>query len=661
MRIPWRRLLAILAVVTPLAVGAFLLWSKTRDLSRYQARLVEHVRQVTGRELNARVPLHVLYSREPALVAEGVTLTNAPWGSRPELARVAKLTMFLDPASLFFGEVKVGRMLMEGADIIVERNEAGDANLEMLPPVEGSGPHAGENRSLRVRPNPAFPWINTVEVRNSTLTVLQGPGRPPVVLDIATGTMKSPAPNQPLQIDVRVAAPQSAALQLTGTAGTFEGWMRGLPGTIDVQGVFGGGKIAIKGGIGLKGTNLVITSDGPDIAAFGPYVHLPVPSGGPYTASAKASTVRTNFKVEVTQLKVGESDLTGEVLFRIDRNGVPTAAINVEANKIDLAGLRAPPPTSNQPTPASPRLAPALAYRADWLGRSTLQVTARVGELTGLSSKLTNGSVTLVSGETRFTLRAAASMGQGSAGFDLVYDPAGRLGQATFTANASKVPIQDLSSLLGFDVGLKDGLADIDIKLRGSGRSTRDALNVASGAIDIAVAKGAWPLDGLSGWPAETQRLLGGTEGGVPFNCFAGRFDVSGGVANLRRLVIDTPRSTIVGGGFLHLRSEAWELILLPEARDTAGASLAVPLRLKGGTGRTTIGALEPGLTRLVVGGGVVPSLVGTFNQIAKTPNANACALMAPRVEGVRPGLRAQMPTPSAELRGGRRPAPAPR
>jgi hypothetical protein len=57
-----------------------------------------------------------------------------------------------------------------------------------------------------------------------------------------------------------------------------------------------------------------------------------------------------------------------------------------------------------------------------------------------------------------------------------------------------------------------------------------------------------------------------------------------------------------------------------------------------------------------------VPSLVGTLAQIARQPNINACALMAPRVEGLRPGLRAQLPVPSADLRAsGRRPAPAPR
>jgi len=280
-----------------------------------------------------------------------------------------------------------------------------------------------------------------------------------------------------------------------------------------------------------------------------------------------------------------------------------------------------------------------------------------VGEVTGFTGKITNGSVTVVSSATRYAFRAAASIGAGSAGFDLVYDPAGRNGMATLTATTSHVSLEDLSGLLGLDTGLKDSVADIDLRLRGGGRSTDAALNVMTGSIDFAVAKGTWPRDGVAGWPIETQRLLGGSDGGVPFNCIGGRFEVSGGVANLRRLVIDTPRATIVGGGFVHPRSETWEMILEPEARDAQGAQLASPLRLKGGTGRPTTGALEPALTKLIIGAGTVPSLTGTLNTIARQQGVNACATMAPRVEGMRPGLRAQLPTPSGDVRGNRRPA----
>jgi hypothetical protein len=668
MRVPWRRLTWLLVAAVPIAAVVGVVWVATRDLSRYQARLTEQIRKVTGRELAARVPLAVKLGSEPAMVAEGVTLSNAPWGSRPDLARVRKLTLFIDPVALFLGEIRIGRILLEGADILVERNDVGDTNLEMLPPPDGSGPHPGEHRSLRLRTAPAFPWISTIEVRDSILTIVEGAGRPPVVLEVPAATFRSSAPNQPLQVEGRFAAPQATPFDLTGTAGSFDGWMRSVPGNIDLQGGFGGGKIAIKGGVGVKGTTVQINSEGPDISAFGPYIHLPVPAGGPYVLSAKAATLRGAFKVDVTTLKVGSSELTADAWFRVDRKGTPTVTVNADVSRLDVGELRAPPTAPvpvGAPSPAQPRLVPTLPFAATWLGRSTLSATVRLGEVVGLGSKMQNASITLASGETRFAFRAAATVGGGSAGFDLVYDPTGRIGQAILTASANRVPLGDLSSLLGFDLGLRDAVADIDLRLRGGGRNTRDALNSASGSVDIVVTKGSWPRDQLASWPAETQRLLGGSDAGVPFNCIAGRFDVSGGIASLRRLVVDTPRATMVGGGYVQLRTEAWEFILAPEARDKQNAALASPLRLKGGSGGPTSGTLEPNLTRLIIPGGVVPSLVAQITQASRQTGVNPCAAMAPRVDGLRPGLRAQLPVPSVDQRqrSGRPPVktPAPR
>src|SRR5262245_59108302 len=217
MRVPWRRLTWILVAAVPVAAVAGVIWVGTRDLSRFQGRLTEQVRKVTGRELAAKVPLSVKLGTEPAMVAEGVTLSNAPWASRGDLARVRRLTLFLDPAALFLGEVRIGRVLLEGADILVERNEVGDTTLDMLPPPDGSGPHPGENRSLRMRTAPAFPWITSIEVKDSVLTVAEGQGRPPVAIEIPSATFKSPAPDKPLQVEGKFGAPQATPLELTGS------------------------------------------------------------------------------------------------------------------------------------------------------------------------------------------------------------------------------------------------------------------------------------------------------------------------------------------------------------------------------------------------------------------------------------------------------------
>jgi AsmA family protein len=662
MRVPWRLVMWALIVALPIGSASIFLWLKTRDLSRYQNRLVEQVRKATGRELAARVPLHVVLGREVALVAGDVTLSNTSWASRPELAKVRQATMFLDPFRLLLGEAKVSHLVLEGADILVERNEAGDTNLEMLPPPDGSGPRPGDNRSLKIMPNPPFPWIALIDVRDSVLTIADGGGRPPVVLDIASGSLQATAANQTLQVEGRFGAPQAARLELAGTAGSFDGWIRGLPGNIDLQGSLGDGKISIKGSIGVKGTNLQIGAQGPDVAVFSPYIHVPLPSSGPYSLAAKASTLRGNLKIEVPSLKAGESEVSGDALFHPDRQGVPNVTVNIDAAKIDAAGLHAAPaaaPATADATPERRGFLPSMPFSVNWLGRPVVSVTVRVGEVSGLAEKVTNASITLVSTPTRYAFRAAATVGAGSAGFDLVYDSAGRNGQATFTATASHVSLAVLSRLLGVDAGLRDSVSDIDLRLRGAGRSTGDALAAASGSIDFAITKGSWPHDGLAGWPTETQRLLGGSDSaGVPFNCLAGRFEVSGGVAYLRRLAIDASRATLVGGGYIHPRSESWEVVLAPEARDPQGMALAQPLRLKGGTGRPTTGELEPALAKLLVGAGPVPSLSGTLNQLSRQAGVNACAALAPKVEVLRPGLRAQLPVPTSEVRGANRRPP---
>ena len=151
--------------------------------------------------------------------------------------------------------------------------------------------------------------------------------------------------------------------------------------------------------------------------------------------NAEASTQRNGFKVEVPSLKVGTSEVQGEALFRVNKSETPIATVNIDAAKIDLGDFRAAPAAPPQAAPAQPaspvqrRFIPSAPLSVNWLGRSTLSVNARVGEVVGLSGKIQNGSVTLTSSEKRFAFRAAATVGSGSAGFDLVFDPAGRVGQ----------------------------------------------------------------------------------------------------------------------------------------------------------------------------------------------------------------------------------------
>ena len=107
-----------------------------------------------------------------------------------------------------------------------------------------------------------------------------------------------------------------------------------------------------------------------------------------------------------------------------------------------------------------------------------------------------------------------------------------------------------------------EGLQPVDVILRRIDDTFCDPLELRAdsflgtpGLVQAARAGGVAIANALGSGLAESpalmaflprlcQRLLGGSDGGgVPFNCLGGRFEVSGGVAYLRRLVIDTPRA----------------------------------------------------------------------------------------------------------------------
>ncbi len=135
---------------------------------------------------------------------------------------------------------------------------------------------------------------------------------------------------------------------------------------------------------------------------LGPYIRLPVPVGGPYAMNAKASTQRNGFKVEVTSLKVGSSEAAGEALFRVDRQGHADGHRECRRDAPRRFGTQGAARhrrarRTRTGVCATAAAHPTLPFSASWLGRSSLSVTVRLGEVVGLGAKMQNASVTLVS------------------------------------------------------------------------------------------------------------------------------------------------------------------------------------------------------------------------------------------------------------------------
>ncbi|HJQ58549.1 MAG TPA: AsmA family protein, partial [Vineibacter sp.] len=511
----------VLAVLLLAPVGLYL-WASSRDLVRYQNQIAEQVRRATGRELAMKGGLRVNFTLSPSAVAEDVVLANTAGGSRPEMARIKRMVLHLDPYSLILGEARIGRIQVIGADILIEHTSEGRSNLAMEPPVEGSGPHPSEHQSLRIKTTPSLPWISRIEVENSTLTLKETGERPAIVLAIERFQGTATQPNAPLsgQFLGRINGGEPLLLTLK-KAGTFEGWMKGVPGDLDMQGTLGGAPVNIVGQVTSRRMDIAADLEGHSLAGFGQLLNLALPESAPYSMKLKLSNPRTGPKLEVAELKIGDSLLRGELNFRTNKAGKPVVIASLAGDRFDLADLKprprpasvlsstAAPPRPMSPgsaqaasTPASPpspaaaaapprpavadgRVIPADPYPIDAIRRWNGTLALRIGEVVGAPVKIQTLSLAVGLNDGKLSLRPTATIGSGQLGFDALLDGSGAGPVLTMSATASKVPLDSLMALLGISAGVRGATVDLEMKLRGAGRSLRESFGLGVGNLDF--------------------------------------------------------------------------------------------------------------------------------------------------------------------------------
>lgn len=636
-------LMSILAVMVVVPAGLYL-WASTRDLSRYQNQIAEQVRQVTGRELVVKGGLRINFTLSPSAVAEDIVLADAAGGSRREMARIKRVVLHLDPLSLLLGEIRIGRLQLFGADVLIERD--GRSN-----PAKGS----------QVEVSPQLPWLNRIEVEGSTLTLKETIERPAivVVIDRFIGAAAQPAAPIIGEFVGRINAGEPLSLTLK-KAGTLDGWLRGVAGDIEMQGTLGGLPVSITGQVAAQQLDIGAEVQGRSLVTLGHLLNVPLPETAPYAMKLTLTNRQTGLKLDIAELKVGDSVLRGDMVLRTTETDKPVIVANLTADRFDLADLKPRPPISvpaSGPAASDGRVIPGDPYPIEAIKRWNGSVSLRVAEVGGAAVKVKDLSVSLALNDGTLTLRPTATIGSGQLGVEAQIDASGAEPVLTLGATASKVPLEDMMLLLGISAGVKGAAIDMELKLRGSGRSLRESLWLAAGNLDFVIGSAQITRDVAHLLTPEWIRMLGLGDRPATLNCAAGKVEFGGrpdgerGAANIRKLVLDAPRFTAIGGGYIHLRNEQLGLLLWPEPRDLTLMGTAVPLRLKGSLAQAMA---ESDAAAAPSAGGVVPgttvaSLTAAITIAGRAAGAgspNACSIVLGRLDSLRPNLRAQLPPP---------------
>jgi len=165
MRVSGRRLLRIAGWTSAilLIVGVAVAAAAWFGGARAVVWLVEHpVSSSIGREIRIGGPLVVEWGAPTRIVVDDIHVANASWGSRPEMFAAKRLEIAIVLRSLLFGPTRVPGIAFDGAKLLLETSDHGDANWHFAPAAA-----APKKRS-------EFPDVRRVTVKGSEIAYRNG-------------------------------------------------------------------------------------------------------------------------------------------------------------------------------------------------------------------------------------------------------------------------------------------------------------------------------------------------------------------------------------------------------------------------------------------------------------------------------------------------------
>jgi hypothetical protein len=567
-----RRVLTGLAILVVGAVAAMFAIVRSIDFNSYKDLVVSEVRSATGRELVLTGDVHIGLSLTPQLEVEQVSFQNAAWGSDPQMLRFDRLEADVELLPLLSSQIRIKRIRLVGADILLETDSKGQGNWLMgsatgtggSAPLPDVGEATIENAKIRLH-NGITGNTRSFQVNRLTIAPSDTPGALAIAFD---GKID----------DVPVV--------IKGITGTFSDFVQG-PLPINATGQIGDADVAVKGQIAqpgaMKGIALELSLSGKAASSLGPLIGIELPPLGPYQLQANLTGADGKYTFEGLSGRLGGSDFTGRV--EVDQTTAPvTVNLTLASSHADLAdfGVQASP----QPAGAGDGRVFSAAHW-DLTPLQALDGEFRVNVQQAVLGKtvLNNlaGEMALKSGLLKIVSLTAA-LGDGTVGVAANINAASKPPSVETRIRANNVDGAPLLAALGLSGAVTAGRINVEAALQGPGTSLRDLMAGLNGGIYLEMGQGAIRNDFARLMFADVFQLitLGGTGDAARVNCAVTRLASVDGIAAAKSMVVDTPGVTVLGSGEINLRDETLHLRFDSSSKQVNLANLAVPINVGG-------------------------------------------------------------------------------
>lgn len=655
MKLKWI-LTGIVGLLVAVVVAGYVVLT-TLDLEQYRGLIEAEAKKATGRDLAVAGPIDLKVSLTPAITVEDVSLSNAAWGSRPEMVKLKRFELQAALLPLLSGNVQVKRLILVEPDILVETDAEGRGNWVLdtaVPSGEGTtegGPEGGTSGGETSGGGTAGPGglnlaFDEIGIVQGSLTYRDGQtgAEHRVLLDELTG--RATGSDSPINLALS-GSYNDLAFTLDGVFGSFD-QLSGGPFPVQLTAQAAGATLGVEGSIAQplagQGADLKISAEGESLADLGAALGNALPPIGPYDVAARVSQEGEAIKLSELTAKVGASDIAGAATLSL-AGPRPALSGAFSANLIDLADFGAG--AGGEAAAGEGAGDEAAAGGGDTVSAGTGRYVFRDDPLPLDGLQAADAEITLKAA----LLRLQENMEL--ADLDLTLSlQSGRLAVQPLTAGFSGGRIEarvdldggqttpPLTALLTVDdldygrllqtMGIDDtvaGTMDVDVDLKGAGASMREIASSLNGRSEIVSNEGVITNKLLKIVAVGLGDVLGPLLGGdddARLNCMISRFDIRNGMATSQAMVVDTEQFTVSGGGTVNLRAEELNLTFDTATREASIASLAVPFNVTG----------------TLASPSVAPDPLGTALGIAKTagmvinPVAGIGVLIGDKVAG---------------------------
>ena len=612
------------------------------DLNKLKPEISKAVMERTGRELVIKGDMDIKFGLSPILTVSDVKFQGAPWSTEPYMATIEAIELKLKLLPLIFKRLEVRRFVVSTPVIFVETDSKGRSNLDFTQKkakkiktasAESEKVSKDETGGAITLPRASLPKVSLddLRIKGGRFSFKDGQTGKEYAIELKELKAKVPAMDMPMTLTLDGSF-KDKPFGLDGTFGSIEGLLSKVAlWPVKARASFDTIKVELDGTamdiLGERIVDMAFLVKGKELSELEILTGSDVPLSGPFEFNGRVEALKAHtYKLTDFTGRLGGSDISGVVTAVVARSKgrPPKVDARLRSDKLDLRPLLKKGGASGEGASAPKSVTKKRrkkVFSKEPLGFELLKlvdgdIDFKAGEVLLEKLAFTDLSVgiKLNGGKANIT-PLKGKVGGGEVSGALLVDAAGAKDAKPVVAvkfKGDKIDVGRMLKDLGVTANYK-GKIDVDIDVRGNGRSVAEIMATLNGRAYVSAGKGSIKsryaniLDGdiltallssnTSGEEVELEADPDNDVKTVKINCLVLGFTASGGVADTTAFLFDTDKASVQAKGRVKLYNEHINMTFDLVPKDSLGAGgvgiglseLVKPLKIKGTLARPKV------------------------------------------------------------------------